>query len=154
VDSLSAVAGGACSSSSVTTYLESAAGITVGGRSGLTTVTVGIFFLLAIFLSPIAGVVPKEATAPALIIVGFLMLSLVKGLPFEKFDEAFPAFLIMIVMPLTYSISNGIGFGFIAFTLIKLLSGRGREVHWLMYLVSLAFAIDFAIPALERLFGL
>ncbi|UCB53544.1 MAG: NCS2 family permease [Candidatus Zixiibacteriota bacterium] len=154
VDSLSAVAGGVCSSSSVTTYIESAAGITAGGRSGLTTVTVGIFFLLAIFLSPIAGVVPKEATAPALIIVGFLMLSLVKGLPFEKFDEAFPAFLIMIVMPLTYSISNGIGFGFIAFTLIKLLSGKGREVHWLMYLVSLAFAVDFAIPALERLFGL
>lgn len=154
VDSLSAVAGGACSSSSVTTYIESAAGITVGGRSGLTTVTVGIFFLLAIFLSPIAGVVPKEATAPALIIVGFLMLSLVKGLPFEKFDEAFPAFLIMIVMPLTYSISNGIGFGFIAFTLIKLFSGKGREVHWLMYLVSFAFAVDFAIPALELLFGL
>lgn len=154
VDSLAAVAGGACSSSSVTTYIESAAGITAGGRSGLTTVTVGIFFLLAIFLSPIAGVVPKEATAPALIIVGFLMLSLVRGLPFEKFDEAFPAFLIMIVMPLTYSISNGIGFGFIAFTLIKLLSGKGKEVHWLMYLVSLAFAVDFAIPALERIFGL
>ncbi|MGB3093621.1 MAG: NCS2 family permease [Candidatus Zixiibacteriota bacterium] len=154
VDSLSAVAGGACSASSVTAYIESAAGITAGGRSGLTTVTVGIFFLLAIFLSPIAGVVPKEATAPALIIVGFLMLSLVKGLPFEKFDEAFPAFLIMIVMPLTYSISNGIGFGFIAFTLIKLFSGTGREVHWLMYLVSFAFAVDFAIPALELLFGL
>lgn len=154
VDSLSAVAGGACSASSVTAYIESAAGITAGGRSGLTTVTVGIFFLLAIFLSPIAGVVPKEATAPALIIVGFLMLSLVKGLPFEKFDEAFPAFLIMIVMPLTYSISNGIGFGFIAFTLIKLFSGKGREVHWLMYLVSFAFAVDFAIPALELLFGL
>ncbi|MGB7063342.1 MAG: NCS2 family permease [Candidatus Zixiibacteriota bacterium] len=154
VDSLSAVAGGACSASSVTAYIESAAGITAGGRSGLTTVTVGIFFLLAIFLSPIAGVVPKEATAPALIIVGFLMLSLVKGLPFERFDEAFPAFLIMIVMPLTYSISNGIGFGFIAFTLIKLFSGKGREVHWLMYLVSFAFAVDFAIPALELLFGL
>lgn len=154
VDSLSAVAGGACSASSVTAYIESAAGITAGGRSGLTTVMVGIFFLLAIFLSPIAGVVPKEATAPALIIVGFLMLSLVKGLPFEKFDEAFPAFLIMIVMPLTYSISNGIGFGFIAFTLIKLFSGKGREVHWLMYLVSFAFAVDFAIPALELLFRL
>lgn len=154
VDSLSAVAGGACSASSVTTYIESAAGITGGGRSGLTTVTVGIFFLLAIFLSPIAGVVPKEATAPVLIIVGFLMLSLVKGLPFEKFDEAFPAFLIIIVMPLTYSISNGIGFGFIAFTLIKLFSGKGKEVHWLMYLVSFAFAVDFAIPALELLFGL
>jgi len=153
VDSLSAVAGGASSASSVTTYIESAAGISAGGRSGLTTVVVGLFFLLAVFLSPIAGVVPKEATAPVLIIVGFLMLSIVKELPFEKFEEAFPAFLIMIVMPLTYSISNGIGFGFIAFTLIKLLSGKGREVHWLMYLVSLAFAVDFAIPALKSLFG-
>ncbi|MGB8658043.1 MAG: NCS2 family permease [Candidatus Zixiibacteriota bacterium] len=153
VDSLSAAAGGACSASSVTTYIESAAGISAGGRSGLTTVMTGILFLLAIFVSPIAGVVPKEATAPALIIVGFLMLSIVKQLPFEKFDEAFPAFLIMIVMPLTYSISNGIGFGFIAFTLIKLLSGKGKEVHWLMYVVSFAFAVDFAIPALKSLLG-
>ncbi len=153
VDSLSAVAGGASSASSVTTYIESAAGISAGGRSGLTAVVVGVFFFLAIFLSPIAGVVPKEATAPALIIVGFLMLSIVRELPFERFDEAFPAFLIMIVMPLTYSISNGIGFGFIAFSLIKLLSGRGREVHWLMYLVSFAFAVDFAIPALKSWFG-
>ena len=152
VDSLSAVAGGACSASSVTTYIESAAGISAGGRSGLTSVVVGVLFLLAIFLSPLAGVVPKEATAPALIIVGFLMLSIVKDLPFAKFDEAFPAFLIMIVMPLTYSISNGIGFGFITFTLIKLLTGKGKEVHWLMYVVSFAFAIDFAIPALKLLF--
>lgn len=153
VDSLSAVAGGASSASSVTTYIESAAGISAGGRSGLTTVVVGLFFLLAVFLSPIAGVVPKEATAPVLIIVGFLMLSIVKELPFEKFDEAFPAFLIIIVMPLTYSISNGIGFGFITFTLIRLLSGKGREVHWLMYLVSLAFAVDFAMPVFKSLFG-
>ncbi len=153
VDSLSAVAGGASSASSVTTYIESAAGISAGGRSGLTSVVVGVLFLLAIFLSPVAGVVPKEATAPALIIVGFLMLSIVKDLPFAKFDEAFPAFLIMIVMPLTYSISNGIGFGFITFTLIKLLTGKGREVHWLMYVVSFAFAIDFAIPALKLLFS-
>ena len=152
VDSLSAVAGGASSASSVTTYIESAAGISAGGRSGLTSVVVGVLFLLAVFLSPIAGVVPKEATAPALIIVGFLMLSIIKDLPFAKFDEAFPAFLIMIVMPLTYSISNGIGFGFITFTLIKLLTGKGKEVHWLMYIVSFAFAIDFAIPALKLLF--
>jgi len=153
VDSLAAVAGGASSASSVTTYIESAAGISTGGRSGLTTVVVGILFFLAIFLSPLAGVVPKEATAPALIIVGFLMLSIIKELPFHKFDEAFPAFLIMIVMPLTYSISNGIGFGFITFTVIKLLSGKGREVHWLMYIVSFAFAVDFAIPALKSIFG-
>jgi len=153
VDSLAAMAGGASSASSVTTYIESAAGISTGGRSGLTAVVVGILFFLAIFLSPLAGVVPKEATAPALIIVGFLMLSIVKELPFHKFDEAFPAFLIMIVMPLTYSISNGIGFGFITFTLIKLLSGKGREVHWLMYIVSFAFAVDFAIPALKLICG-
>ena len=152
VDSVSAAVGGACSSSSVTTYIESASGISAGGRSGLTSVVVGVLFLLAIFLSPLAGVVPKQATAPALIIVGFLMLSIVKDLPFTKFDEAFPAFLIMIVMPLTYSISNGIGFGFITFTLIKLLTGKGREVHWLMYIVSLAFAVDFAIPVLKLLF--
>jgi AGZA family xanthine/uracil permease-like MFS transporter len=152
VDSLSAVAGGASSASSVTTYIESAAGIAAGGRSGLTAVVVGIFFFLAVFLSPVAEVVPKEATAPALIIVGFLMLSIVRDLPFDKFEEAFPAFLIMLVMPLTYSISNGIGFGFIAYSLIKLLSGKGREVHWLMYAVSFAFAVDFAIPALKALF--
>ena len=125
----------------------------MGGRSGLTTVVVGLLFVLAIFFSPLAGIVPNQATAPALIIVGFLMLSIVRELPFDRFDEAFPAFLIMIVMPLTYSISNGIGIGFIMFTLIKLLSGKGREVHWLMYLVSLAFALDFAIPALKLIFN-
>jgi len=152
VDSIAAAAGGAASASSVTTYIESAAGISVGGRSGLTTVVVGILFVLAIFFAPLAGIVPNQATAPALIIVGFLMMSIIKEIPFSKFDEAFPAFLIMIVMPLTYSISNGIGVGFIIFTLIKLLSGKGKEVHWLMYLVSLAFFIDFAIPALKTIF--
>jgi AGZA family xanthine/uracil permease-like MFS transporter len=101
----------------------------------------------------LAGIVPNQATAPALIMVGFLMMSIIKEIPFSKFDEAFPAFLIMIVMPLTYSISNGIGIGFIIFTLMKLLSGRGKEVHWLMYLVSLAFLIDFAIPALKTIIG-
>ena len=151
VDSIAAAAGGAASASSVTTYIESAAGISVGGRSGLTTVVVGILFVLAIFFAPLAGIVPNQATAPALIIVGFLMMSIIKEIPFSKFDEAFPAFLIMIVMPLTYSISNGIGVGFIIFTLIKLLSGKGKEVHWLMYLVSLAFFIDFVIPALKTI---
>ncbi len=151
VDSLSAVAGGACSASSVTTYIESAAGISAGGRSGLSVIVVGFLFLLSMFLSPIAGVVPKQATAPALIIVGFLMISTLKEFPFERFEEAFPAFLIMIVMPLTNSITNGIGFGFITFTLIKLMSGKGREVHWLMYLISFAFAVNFAIPVLKSI---
>lgn len=153
VDSLGAALGGAFSSSSVTTYIESAAGISVGGRSGLCAFVVGVLFILAIFFTPIFGIVPNEATAPALIIVGFLMMTIVKEIPFFNFEESFPAFLIMIVMPLTYSISNGIGVGFIMFSLIKLLSGKGKEVHWLMYLVSFAFALDFAIPALKILFS-
>ncbi|MCJ7458797.1 MAG: NCS2 family permease [candidate division Zixibacteria bacterium] len=152
VDSLAAVMGGVASSSSATTYIESAAGISAGGRTGFSTVIVGILFLLAIFFSPLADIVPKEATAPALIIVGFLMLTIVKEIPFEKFEEAFPAFLIMIVMPLTYSISNGIGFGFIAYTLIMLLSGKGRQVHLLMYLVSIAFTLNFLLPVLKVVF--
>ncbi|HEX9916411.1 MAG TPA: NCS2 family permease [candidate division Zixibacteria bacterium] len=153
VDSLAAAMGGVTSASSVTTYIESAAGISVGGRSGLTNIFVGILFILALFFSPLAGIIPKQAVAPALIIVGFLMLPIIKEIPFAKFDEAFPAFLIMILMPLTYSISNGIGAGFILFALIKLLTGKGKEVHWLMYIVSLAFAVDFAIPVLKMVFG-
>ncbi len=152
VDSLSAVMGGISSSSSVTTYIESAAGISTGGRSGLSTVVVGILFFLAIFFSPLAGVVPKEATAPALIIVGFLMLTIIKEIPFDKFEEVFPAFLIMIVMPMTYSITNGIGFGFISYTLIMLLSGKGKQVHPLMYLVSVAFVLNFLLPVLKMVF--
>jgi AGZA family xanthine/uracil permease-like MFS transporter len=152
VDSLSAVMGGISSSSSVTTYIESAAGISTGGRSGLSAVVVGILFFLAIFFSPLAGVVPKEATAPALIIVGFLMLTIIKEVPFDKFEEAFPAFLIIIVMPMTYSITNGIGFGFISYTMIMLLSGKGKQVHPLMYLISVAFVLNFLLPVLKIVF--
>jgi AGZA family xanthine/uracil permease-like MFS transporter len=152
VDSLAAVMGGVASSSSVTTYIESAAGISAGGRTGFSTVIVGILFILAIFFSPLAGIVPKEATAPALIIVGFLMLTIIKEIPFERFEESFPAFLIMIVMPMTYSITNGIGFGFISYTLIMLLSGKGKQVHLLMYLVSIAFTLNFLLPALKVAF--
>jgi AGZA family xanthine/uracil permease-like MFS transporter len=152
VDSLSAIMGGVASSSSVTTYIESAAGISAGGRSGLSTVVVGILFIPVIFFSPLAAIVPKEATAPALITVGFLMLTIIKEIPFERFEESFPAFLIMIVMPLTHSISNGIGFGFITYTLIMLLSGKGKNVHPLMYLVSFAFTLDFLLPVLKIAF--
>jgi len=152
VDSLAAAVGGVSSSSSVTTYIESAAGISAGGRTGFSTVIVGLLFLAAIFFSPLADIVPKEATAPALIIVGFLMLTIVKEIPFERFEESFPAFLIMLVMPLTYSISNGIGFGFIAYTLIMLLSGKGKQVHFLMYLVSIAFTLDFLLPVFKVAF--
>jgi len=154
IDSLGAVFGGCCSASSNTCYVESASGVTLGGRTGLASVVTGLCFLLAVFFSPLAAIVPKEATAPALIIVGYLMLSAVTELDLSQFEVAFPAFLILMTMPFTYSISNGIGFGFIAYTLIHLFTGKGKQVHWLMYLISLAFLIDFLIPLLKIQFHL
>lgn len=145
IDSLAAAWGGWCGASSTTTYIESAAGVAEGGRTGLTSVVVGLLFLLALFLSPIAGMVPAIATAPALIAVGFLLMSLVKDISFGQFEESFPAFLIVIVTPLTLSISHGIGYGFIAYTLIKLLTGKARQIHPLMAAISVLFAISFAI---------
>lgn len=154
VDSLAAVFGGLSSASSVTTYIESAAGVSEGGRTGLTSVVTGILFLLSLFLAPIAGIVPKEATAAALIVVGFLMCTIVKDIPFSELEEGFPALMTLVVMPLTYSITNGIGAGFITYTFIKLVKGKGKEVHWMMYVASIAFLIYFLLPLLEKSFGL
>ena len=145
VDSVAAMWGGLCSASSVTTYVESASGVSAGGRTGLTSVVVGILFLLAIFLAPAISIVPALATAPALIVVGFLLMSIVREIPFDNLEEAFPAFLTIILIPLTFSISRGIGYGFIAYTLVKLLRGKFREVHPLMALVSVLFAVSFAL---------
>jgi AGZA family xanthine/uracil permease-like MFS transporter len=145
VDSIAAAIGGFFGCSSVTTYVESASGVAEGGRTGLTAVVVGILFLLALPFAPIVGLVPAIATAPALIIVGFLMMSVVKDIPFDKFDEGFPAFLGLITMPLTYSITKGIGFGFISYTLVKVLSGKYKEVHPLMYIVTILFIINFVV---------
>ena len=149
VDSIGAMFGGFCSSSSNTSYIESASGVTQGGRTGLMPIVTGILFLLAIFFNPIAGIIPKEATAPALMIVGFMMLSVITEIDFSDFHTAFPAFLILLVMPFTYSISNGIGFGFIAYTMLHLLTGEYKKIHWLMYLISLAFLLDFLIPLIK-----
>lgn len=154
IDSLAALLGGICSASSATTYIESAAGVSQGGRTGLTSVVVGIFFLLALFLSPIAGVVPPNATAPALIIVGFLMTRIVRDIPFEDLDEGFPAFLTIAMMPFTFSITNGIGAGFIAYTFIKVVRGRGSEVSWILYAVSLAFAIYYLMVPIKSALGI
>ncbi|HEX9017466.1 MAG TPA: NCS2 family permease [Chloroflexota bacterium] len=154
VDSLAAVFGGAASTSSVTTYVESAAGVGEGGRTGLVSVVVGVLFLLAMFFSPIAGVVPAHATAPALIIVGFLMASVAKDLPFDDLEEGLPALLTIAIMPFTYSITNGIGAGFIAYTFIKVVRGKGGEVHWAMWVASVAFLIYFALPWLQATFGI
>jgi len=147
IDSLAAAWGGFCGGSSTTTYIESAAGVGEGGRTGLVSVVVGVLFLLALFLSPIIGIVPAIATAPVLIVVGFLMMSVVRDISFDNVDEAFPAFLTLLVMPLTLSISHGIGYGFIAYTLIKLFTGKVREIHPLMAAISVLFAVSFALHA-------
>ena len=146
VDSLAAVAGGAAGASAATTYVESAAGVATGARTGLASVVTGACFLLALFFAPLAGVVPPQATAPALVVVGYLMTGLVRSIPFDDLDEGFPALLTLAVMPFTYSITNGIGAGFIAYCFIKLVRGRGREVRPMMYGTAAAFVVYFASP--------
>jgi len=153
VDGLAAVAGGAAGASSATTYIESAAGVAAGARSGLASVVTGICFLLALFFAPLAGVVPAQATAPALIVVGYLMSRVVRDIPLNDLEEGFPALLTLAVMPFTYSITNGIGAGFIAYCFIKLVRGKGAQVPVMMYVAALAFAIYFALPLIQRLIG-
>ena len=153
VDSLSAVFGGFASASSATTYIESAAGVSEGGRTGLTSVVTGLLFFVALFFSPVAEVVPPQATAAALIIVGFLMCSIVKDIPFGDFEEGFPALMTLVVMPFTYSITNGFGAGFITYAFIKLVRGKARELHPMMAGTAVAFAIYFALPWLRGAFG-
>ncbi len=154
VDSLAAIVGGAASTSSATTYVESAAGVGEGARTGLASVVTGLLFLLAMFLSPIAGVVPAHATAPALIVVGFLMSSVAMEIDFSNIEEGLPALLTIAIMPFTYSITNGIGVGFIAYTFLKIVNGKARDLHWAMYVASLAFLVYFALPWLQVTFGI
>ncbi len=151
VDSLGAVAGGAAGASSATTYIESAAGVSAGARTGLASVVTGGCFLLALFFAPLAGVVPAQATAPALIVVGYLMSRVVRQIPLDDFEEGFPALLTLTVMAFTYSITNGIGAGFVSYCFIKLVRGRGREVAPMMYAAGLAFVVYFALPLIQRL---
>jgi AGZA family xanthine/uracil permease-like MFS transporter len=145
IDSLAAALGGAASVSSATTYIESAAGVAAGGRTGLSSVVVGFCFALALFFAPLAGVVPPEATAPALIVVGYLMCAIVREIPFGDLEEGFPALLTMTVMPFSYSITNGIGAGFVSYVVIKLVRGRGGAVHPLLYVAAAAFVLYFAL---------
>jgi AGZA family xanthine/uracil permease-like MFS transporter len=152
VDSLSAVFGGFSSASSATTYIESAAGVSEGGRTGLASVVTALCFFLALFFSPLAGVVPPQATAAALILVGFLMCSIVKDIPFGDFEEGFPALMTLVVMPFSYSITNGIGAGFISYVFIKCVRGKGREVRGMLLWTAVAFAIYFALPWLRVVF--
>jgi AGZA family xanthine/uracil permease-like MFS transporter len=144
VDSVAAAAGGAASSSSNTTFIESAAGVSEGGRTGLTAVVVGVLFLLSLFLSPLAGVIPPEATAPVLVIVGYFMMGLVRDIEWSDPGIGIPALLTIVLMPFTFNITNGVAAGFLAYTVIAVIRGRWREVHWLLYVVSAVFVWYFA----------
>jgi adenine/guanine/hypoxanthine permease len=148
VDSLAAAAGGAASASSNTTYIESAAGVSEGGRTGLTSVVVALLFFLALFFSSLAGVIPPEATAPVLVIVGYFMMTLVKDINWADPGIGIPALLTMVVMPFTFSITNGVAAGFVSYTVIQVLRGRAADVHWLMYLVSGVFVWYFVYGGL------
>jgi adenine/guanine/hypoxanthine permease len=143
VDSLAAAAGGAASASSNTTFIESAAGIGEGGRTGLASVVTGVLFLLCLFLSPLAGVIPPEATAPVLIVVGYFMMRGIGEIEWRDPAIGIPALLTIGLMPFTYSITNGVGAGFVAYTAIRVLQGRFRDVHPLMYVVTAGFLFYF-----------
>jgi len=163
VDSIAAVTGGLFGASSITTYIESASGVSEGGRTGLMPTTTGILFLLSIFFAPLIavvgggvqiaeGVYKYPVTAAALIVVGFLMMTIVSKIDFKDWEIGIPSFLTIIIMPFTYNISYGIGFGFISYTIIKLLKGKWKEVHPLMIVVSVLFAVAFVAQALAGKF--
>jgi adenine/guanine/hypoxanthine permease len=137
VDSVAAAAGGAGSVSSNTTLIESAAGVSAGGRTGLTSVVVGSLFLVSILLAPLAGMVPAVATAPVLVLVGYFMIRLVKEIDWDNVPLGIACLLTMAIMPFTYSITNGVGAGFIAYVVISVLAGQTRQVHWMRVRVVL-----------------
>ncbi|MDO5100604.1 MAG: NCS2 family permease [Eubacteriales bacterium] len=147
-DAISTAAGAMVGTSTVTTVVESSAGIAAGGRTGLTSLTTALLFLAAIVFAPIVGIVPAAATAPALIFVGILMLSNIKDVDFSDMTNALPSFCTVVFMPFTYSIANGIAIGLISFVLIKLMTGKAKEIMPLTYAVSIIFIIRYAFMTL------
>jgi AGZA family xanthine/uracil permease-like MFS transporter len=154
VDAIAASAGGAMSVSSNTSYIDSASGIGEGARTGIASLVTGALFLLAMFFTPLVTIVPSEAATPALVIVGFLMMTQVRHISFSDYSIGIPAFLTIVLMPFTYSIVNGIGAGMIAFVVLRVATGRAREVHALMWIISGSFALYFLIPAIESALGI
>jgi adenine/guanine/hypoxanthine permease len=153
VDSLAAVAGGAGSVSSNTAYIESAAGVGEGARTGLASVVTGLLFLVATFLAPLVSVVPYEAATPALVVVGFLMMQQVRGIDWDDLEIAIPAFLTIVLMPFTYSITAGIGAGFVVYVLLKIVRGKSSVVHPLMWAISGLFVLYFALDPIKNALG-
>ncbi|RKD23708.1 guanine permease [Caminicella sporogenes] len=144
-DAIGTTAGAMMGTSTVTTYVESASGVAEGGRTGLTAFTTGVLFLISMVFAPILTSVPAQATAPVLILVGLFMMSPILKIKFDDFTEAIPAFLTIILMPLTYSIAEGIVFGIISYVLLKTLSGKYKEVHPMMYIIAVLFLIKHVI---------
>jgi len=153
VDSVAAAAGGAASVSSNTSYIESASGVGDGARTGLASVVTGVLFLLATFLAPVVAIIPHEAATPALVVVGFLMMTQVRDIDWTDWEVAIPAFLTIILMPFTYSITVGIGAGFVLYALIKAVRGRASSVHPLLWVVAALFVVYFAIDPVQQLLG-
>lgn len=144
-DSIGTTAGAILGTSTVTTYVESASGVAEGGRTGLTALTVAIMFALALFLAPVFTMIPTAATAPALVLVGLFMLSPVKNIDLDDYSEAIPAFLTIIIMPLSYSIAEGIVFGMLSYVLLKLFTGRHREISVIMYVIAALFILKLSV---------
>jgi AGZA family xanthine/uracil permease-like MFS transporter len=145
VDATGSIIGSICGTSTVTCYIESSAGVAEGGRTGLSNVVTAILFLLAMFFTPLAEIFTQSVVAPALIVVGAMMMETAKKISWEDFSEALPAFLTIVSMPLTFSITTGLTFGFVSYTVVKLLSGKGRDVHWLLYLITGIIIIGYFI---------
>jgi AGZA family xanthine/uracil permease-like MFS transporter len=154
VDAVGVSAGGAGSASSTQIFVESGTGIGEGARTGLASIVTGVLFLAAMFLTPLIYLVPFEAVAPALVIVGFMMVSQVTHIDWNDVGAAIPAFLTFALMPFTYSIVNGIGAGLIAYAVIRTGQGRIREVHPLLWVVAIAFVFYFGMGVFEDLLGL
>jgi AGZA family xanthine/uracil permease-like MFS transporter len=154
VDSIAAAAGGAASVSSNTSYIESASGIGEGARTGIASIVTGALFLIAMFFSPLVTIIPYEAATPALVVVGFLMMTQIRHIDFTDYSIGIPAFLTIAIMPFTYSITNGIGAGFVSWLVIKIFTGKVKEVNWLMWVISIAYIIYFAIYPIQVLLGL
>jgi AGZA family xanthine/uracil permease-like MFS transporter len=143
-DASGSMVGAVCGTSTVTSYIESAAGVAEGGRTGLTAVVVAVLFLLALFLSPVIGIVPALATAPALIVIGSLMMHSIVDINWRDAAEALPAFLIVLGIPLSFNIANGLALGFISYPVVMALGGRWREVSWTMYVLAALFVVRYA----------
>ena len=142
-DASATIVGSLTGTSTVVSYIESAAGVAAGGRSGVTAIVTGAMFMVALFVAPVVGAIPAAATAPALIVVGSLMMTAIGEVDWKDPEVSIPGFLTMLAIPLTFSIANGLAFGFIAYTVLKIARGKFREVNWLVYALTLLFIARF-----------